>query len=233
MLGWWQPRTAHRFELPGRRQEGDDMEQIGKKQESPSAGRTGRQAQTQPVASDASPTPDLSQVAAHAVAQTEGIPPDQARALFKDHLQYVESRTRSRMKDYETKHGTIAGFDYYAMATLYAESIKEVADDNERRKHSGRTDFKPVGIECSAILGRLYLANKWSKKVSKELTRALDFLTYDLRLPDEQMNEMRQAWQPVKKLLEDIHNQEDLIEMSFDRLNANLDSLIDEIRNET
>ena len=209
------------------------MEQMGKKQESPSAGRTGKQAPPQPVASDASPVPDLSQVAAHAVAQTEGIPPDQARALFKDRLQYVESRTRSRMNDYETKQGTTAGFDYSAMATLYAEAAKEVEEDNERRKHSGRTDFEPVGIECSAILGRLYLANKWSKELSKELTRAIDFLTYDLRLPDEQMNEMRQAWHPVKKLLEDIHNQADLIEMAFDRLDANLDNLIDEIRKET
>lgn len=214
------------------RKERGDMEQIGKNREGPSAGRTDGQAQTQPVASDASTMPDLSQVAAQAVAQAEGIPPDQARALFKDHLQYVESRTRGRLRDYEAKHGTVAGFDYSAMAKIYAEAIKEVTDDNERRKHSGRTDFQPVGIECSAILGRLFLANKWSKKVSKELTRTIDLLTYDLRLPDEQMSEMRQAWQPVKEILDDIHNQADLIEMAFDRLDANLDSLIEEIRKE-
>ena len=60
-----------------------NMEQIGENQESPSAGQTDGQTQTPPGASDASPVPDLAQVAVDAVAETEGITPNQARATNK------------------------------------------------------------------------------------------------------------------------------------------------------
>ena len=207
------------------------MEPIGTQRESLSAGQANGRAQTQPDASDASPAPDLAQIAVDAVARTEGITPDQARAKkFKDRLQYVETRTRERLRDHKAQHGTTAGFDHSAMATIYAEAAKEVADEKERRKHSGRTNFEPIGVECSSILARLYLANKWSNEITKELTRTVDIMTLNLRFSDEQMNDIRQEWQPVKELLAKIQNQADLIEMAFDRLDANIDNLIDEIR---
>ena len=207
------------------------MEPIGTQRESLSAGQADGRAQTQPDASDASPAPDLAQIAVDAVARTEGITPDQARAKkFKEHLQYVETRTRGRLREHEAQQGTTAGFDYSAIATSYAESIKEATDILKRHKHSGRTNFEPIGVECSSILARLYLANKWSNKVTKELTRTVDIMTLNLRFSDEQMNDLRQEWQPVKELLANIQNQADLIEMAFDRLDANIDNLIDEIR---
>lgn len=210
------------------------MEQLGENQDSPPAGQADGQAQTPPGAPSANPVPDLAQVAVDAVAQTEGITLDQARAKkFKEHLQYVESRTRGRLREYEAQQGTTAGFDYSAIATSYAESIKEATDIMERRKHSGRTDFEPVGIECSSMLARLYLANKWSNKIIEELTKTLDLMTFNLRFSDEQMNEVSQAWQLVKELLGTINNQADLIEMAFDRLDTNMDNLIDEIEKET
>lgn len=85
-------------------------------------------------------------------------------------------------------------------------------------------------MECSSILARLYLANKWSNEITKELTRTIDIMTLNLRFSDEQMNDIRQEWQPVKELIANIQNQADLIEMAFDRLDANIDNLIDEIR---
>ena len=207
------------------------MEPIGTQRESLSAGQADGQAQTQPDASDASPAPDLAQIAVDAVARTEGITPDQARAKkFKEHLQYVETRTRGRLREHEAQQGTTAGFDYSAIATLYAKGIKAAVKNLEEYKHSGRTNFEPIGVECSSMLARLYLANKWSDKITKELARTIDIMTLNLRFSDEQMNDLRQEWQPVKELLANIQNQADLIEMAFDRLDANIDSLIDEIR---
>ena len=201
------------------------MEPIGTQRESLSAGQADGRAQMQPDA------PDLAQVAVDAVARTEGITPDQARAKkFKEHLQYVETRTRERLRDHKAQHGTAAGFDCSAIATLYAEAIKAAVKNLEEYKHSGRTNFEPIGVECSSILARLYLANKWSDEVAKELTRTVDIMTLNLRFSDEQMNDLRQEWQPVKELIANMQNQADLIEMAFDRLDANIDNLIDEIR---
>ena len=209
------------------------MEPIRAQQASPPAGQANGQAQTQPNAPTSNPAPDLAQIALDAVAETEGITPDQARAKkFKEHLQYVETRTRDRLRKHEAQQGTTAGFDYTAIATIYAKGAKAAAENLERYKHSGRTDFEPVGIECSSMLARLYLANKWSNKITEELTKALDLMTLNLRFSDEQMNEVRQAWQLVKEQLGTINNQADLIEMAFDRLDTNLDNLIDEIRKE-
>ena len=208
------------------------MEQLGENQDSPPAGQADGQAQTQPGAPSANPVPDLAQVAVDAVAETEGITPHQARTKFKEHLQYVETRTRERLREHVSQQGTAEGFDCTTIATIYAKGAKAAAENLEKYKHSGRIDFEPVGIECSSMLARLYLANKWSNKITEELTKTLDIMTLNLRFSDEQMNEVSQAWQLVKELLGTINNQADLIEMAFDRLDTNMDNLIDEIRKE-